>query len=159
MLIISGVDGTVADNRHRASLSNNPSLYWGVANQDSPNPIGVGLIKELIDDNTLLVFVTNRPVYYHSTSGDRVNLYKQTKSWLHETAHLHAHEISMVDDRKHADQTKSSRVVRLVLEHITNRHIIFIDSDIGVIRKVKERCPTITTYLVDYDTYNKVTLM
>lgn len=156
MLVISNVDGTIADNRHRLGKVDNPADFWSLVSQDTPNPVGIELIQTLKKDHNIsLVLITTRPSHYTDANGKRVNLYKETKHWLHEVADIHTSEVFMRDAAK-SDEEKVERIVRLVLEHIIHRRIVVIDSDISILQQVKERCPTVTAYHVNYDSYEKI---
>ncbi len=158
MLLIVDIDGTISDNNHRRHIQDS-IRYYESSREDGVNEGVVKYIQSVRaeDDDVLLVFITTRPAYYKGSDGTRVNYYKQTKQWLHEHG-LHAHELSMRDDRS-CDQSlsrqeeKVCRAVKLVLEHLNDRDIVYIDDDTRVVEAMRKRCPTVTFRVPHPDGY------
>lgn len=163
MLIITDIDGTLADDRHRYNYLENSDLvsFFENSDDDEVNKPGFDCLEELLANNNgikpITAALTARPSRYINHQGVRVDYKKRTKLWL---AHhgLRIDEINMHNpsSEKDGQQEKLDRFVDIVLEHMEERTIHYLENNEYIAYAAKERCPTTHVYLVTYHGYHEI---
>ena len=164
MLIITDIDGTLADDRHRHKYLKDGDLvrFFEHSDEDNVNKPGLDLIEELLRSNDsgmkpIMAALTARPSRYTNHEGVRVNYHKRTKLWLASVG-LRIDEINMRGARSTSDAyvEKMSRFVDIVLEHMDERKIYYLENDEYLAYAAKERCPMTHVFLITYHGYHEI---
>jgi hypothetical protein len=163
MLIITDIDGTIADDRHRHHhLKNDLVGFFDNSDEDEVNKPGLDLIEELLSRDTggmkpIIAALTARPSRYTNHKGVRVDYHKRTKLWLANHG-LRVDEINMraANAKKDGYDDKLERFIEVVLEHMEERTIYYLENDQYLAYAAKERCPTTHVYLVTYHGYHEI---
>lgn len=160
-LIIIDYEGTIADDRARLHhLQVNMHKYYSGISFDPINPVCQELLEDIVekekDKEPIFVFVTCYPKTFDIDETQQMNVGGYIKSWLL-TKKLGVTSI-MTKPKKsdHVNYTedKVRRISKIVLEHIEERNIYYLENDLSVALKAKEKFPTVYVYHVSYDDYN-----
>jgi len=160
MLIIADIDGTIADDRHRKKyLPDNMTRFYQLTNADPINVPGIELMNAIIasDENQepLIVFLTGRPAKYKNEEGKSINVAIKTRGWL-EAKNIKYDQLYSKDPFKDHVEGKISKFVSLVLEHMDERTIYYLEDDPIIAHEAKKRCPMTHVFLVTYEGYHEI---
>lgn len=165
MLIITDLDGTLTDERHRHQyiLLDDEISFYNDSKNDDVNQHGLDLInyiKTLHMGHTRTILVlTARPETYENKSKTEIDYRTKTTNWLN-SKHIRFDSLLMRDssvDGALAKEDKVKRFKTAMLEHMEEKDIYFLDNEESVARRVKSDCPRVHVYLVTYGGYSEIT--
>lgn len=160
MLIIADIDGTIADDRNRKRfLPDNMTKFYQMMNADPINAPGMELMNAIIasDENQepLVIFLSGRPYSHKSEEGKSINVALKTRTWLI-SKNLKFDQIFSKNPFRDHIEGKINKFVQLVLEHMDERTIYYLEDDPLVAYEAKKRCPMTHVYLVSYEDYHEI---
>lgn len=163
MLIITDLDGTLTDERHRHQLIllSKEIEFYELSHLDKINQHGLDLIEELKIKNKakdhILVVLTARPKTYNKDD-EAVDYRKETKNWL-KSNQITYDELNMRSSSVESDMIIEDKIKRfkdIVIQHLDEREIYFLENDNKIAKRAKEECPRTHVYLVSYVGYHEI---
>jgi hypothetical protein len=160
-LIIVDLEGTLADDKARlAYLPDDMPRFYNRVIEDPINPKCREVIQAIMDSeedqDTYIACVTIYPRYYKLDNGEVIDVRRKIKNWARRFD-LHFNHITMRHKEEiDGEDNKIKRVIKLILKHMDERTIYYLESDPRFAKEIKKRCPTAHVYLITYEGYSEI---
>lgn len=160
MLIITDIDGTLADDRYRKDLYlTDPIKFYMKMVKDPVNPHGMELlnkIRSVSKDPVKLVIISSRPRSYTAPNGKKINVAMKTRKWLLVKKIKCTRSLSRRKKYEDPIEGKLQPFLKTILKFIYEKEMYYLEDDPVLAQEAKRRCPMVRVFLVSYEGYEEI---
>jgi hypothetical protein len=160
-LIIVDFEGTISDDRERLHyLQVDMTKYYNNILYDPINTVCKELLLDITElekeNDPLFVYVTTYPRYYQVDDKRQIDIGIKIRNWLDKNKLTITNIVAKPRKVDHSNyvEDKLRRISKIVMEHIEERQIYYLENDLNVAIRAKAKFPTAHIYHVDYDDFN-----